>query len=100
MKGASRSTISDLYPKKYKSELPDTTFFRWTQFDVASCLLEKEEELIEHFLELQIDENKAAAPVHDQEIVEIQDPEVLNKEKSSSAKDPKKKQLKITSFFK
>ena len=80
MKGASRSTISDLYRKKYKSELPETTFFRWTQFDVASCLLEKEEEeeLIEHFLELQIDENNAAAPVHDQEIVEIQDPEVLN----------------------
>ena len=78
MKGASRSTISDLYRKKYKSELPDTTFFRWTQFDVASCLLVKEEELIEHFLELQIDENNAAAPVHDQEIVEIQDPEVLN----------------------
>ena len=40
--------------------------------------LEEEEELIEHFLELQIDENKAAALVHDQEIVEIQDPEVLN----------------------
>jgi hypothetical protein len=39
---------------------------------------EEEEELIEHFLELQIDENNAAAPVHDQEIVEIQDPEVLN----------------------
>ena len=72
------------------------------EFDVASCLLQKEEEeeLIEHFLELQIDENKAAAPVHDQEIVEIQDPEVLNKEKPSSAKDPKKEQLKITSFFK
>ena len=29
MKGASRSTISDLYRKKYKSELPETTFFRW-----------------------------------------------------------------------
>jgi hypothetical protein len=39
---------------------------------------EEEEELIEHFLELQIDEKNAAAPVHDQEIVEIQDPEVLN----------------------
>ena len=26
----------------------------------------------------QHDENKAAAPVHDQEIVEIQDPDVLN----------------------
>ena len=60
---------------------------------------EEEEELIEHFLELQIDENKAAAPVHDQDIVEIQDPEVLNEEKQSSAKD-RKKQLKITSFFK
>ena len=72
------------------------------EFDVASCLLQKEEEeeLIEHFLELIIDENKAAAPVHDQEIDEIQDPEVLNEEKPSSAKDPKKKQLKITSFFK
>ena len=40
------------------------------------------------------------APVHDQEIDEIQDPEVLNEEKPSSAKDPKKKQLKITGFFK
>ena len=29
MKRASRSTISDLYRKKYKSELPETTFFRW-----------------------------------------------------------------------
>ena len=71
------------------------------EYDVASCLLEKEEEeeLIEHFLELQIHENNSAAPVHDQEIVEIQDPEVLNEEKQSSAKD-RKKQLKITSFFK
>jgi hypothetical protein len=71
------------------------------EFDVASCLLQKEEkeELIDHFLELQIDQNKAAALVHDQEIVEIQDPEVLNEEKPSSAKDPKK-QLKITCFFK
>ena len=58
----------------------------------------EEEELIEQFLELQIDENKAAAPVHDQEIVEIQDPEVLNEEKPSTAKDSEK-QLKITSFF-
>ena len=47
----------------------------------------------------QHDENKAAAPVHDLDIVEIQDPEVLNEEKQSSAKD-RKKQLKITSFFK
>ena len=71
------------------------------EFDVASCLLQKEEdeELIEHFLELQIDENNAAAPVHDQEIVEIQDPDVLNEEKQSSA-NYKKKKLKITSFFK
>ena len=29
MKGASRSTISDLYRKKYKSELPERTFFAW-----------------------------------------------------------------------
>jgi hypothetical protein len=29
IKGASRSTISDLYRKKYKSELPERTFFRW-----------------------------------------------------------------------
>ena len=43
---------------------------QFEDFDVASCLLQKEEEeeLIEHFLELQIDENKAAAPVHDQDI--------------------------------
>ena len=98
MKGASRSTISE---RNTNLSFRRQRFFRWTQFDVASCLLEKEEEeeLIEHFLELQIDENNAAAPVHDQEIVEIQDPEVLNEEKQSSAKD-RKKQLKITSFFK
>ena len=55
------------------------------EFDVASCLLQKEEEeeLIDHFLELQIDENKAAALVHDQEIVKTQDPAVLNEEKPS-----------------
>lgn len=29
MKGASRSTISDLYRKKYKSEHPKRTFFAW-----------------------------------------------------------------------
>ena len=29
MKGASRSTISDLNRKKYKSELPERTFFAW-----------------------------------------------------------------------
>ena len=46
-------------------------------------------------LKLQIDENK----VHDQETVEIQDPEKVNVKKPSSAKDPRK-QLKITSFFK
>jgi hypothetical protein len=46
--------------------------------------LQKEEELIEHFLEFQIDGNKAAAPVHDQEIVKIQDPEVFNEEKPST----------------
>ena len=82
--------------KEFNQEIEE-----FEEYDVASCLLEKEEEeeLIEHFLELQIDENNAAAPVHDQEIVEIQDPEVLNEEKQSSAKD-RKKQLKITSFFK
>jgi len=60
--------------------------------------LEKEEEegLIRHFLELQIDENEA--PVHDQEVVEIQDPEAVNVKKPS-AKEPQK-QLKITRFFK
>ena len=29
LKGASRSTISDLYRKKHKSELPERTFYRW-----------------------------------------------------------------------
>ena len=57
---------------------------------------EEEEKLIEHCLELQIDENKVQ--VHDQETVEIQDPEEVNVKKPSSAKDPRK-QLKITSFF-
>ena len=48
------------------------------ELDVAWCLLEKEEEekLIEHCLELQIDEN--IAQIHDREIVEIQDPEEVN----------------------
>ena len=29
LKGASHSTISDLYRKKHKSELPERTFYRW-----------------------------------------------------------------------
>jgi len=102
MKGASRSTISDLYRKKYKSELPERTFFACLNLDETGVcrkidlknmvLMGNEDQLskitgmkerltftptITPFGPL---ENKAAAPVHDQEIVEIQDPEVLNKE--------------------
>ena len=43
-----------------------------------SYLLEnEEEELIEHFLRLAIEDQKAAASVLDQEVVEIQDSEEL-----------------------
>ena len=56
---------------------------QFEDLDVAESILEKEkeEELVEHFLELQIDENKAVSPM------EVEEP-------------LPKKQSKITSFFK
>ena len=67
------------------------------EYDVASSLLEKEEEeeLIEHFLALQIEKDEAAAQMDVQEEAPFQ----IIEEKSSRAPPPKK-QLKITSFFK
>ena len=70
------------------------------KYDVMSCLLEnEEEELIENFLRLAIEGQKAAASVLDQEVVEIQDSEELNVKKRSSRQGPKK-QPEINSFFK
>ena len=61
---------------------------------MADFILEKEEEkLIEHFLSLQIDDEKAGAQMDVQEEAPIQIPA----KKTSRAP---KKQLKITSFFK
>ena len=58
---------------------------QFEDLDVAESILEKEkekeEELVEHFLEFQIDENKAVSPI------EVEEP-------------LPKKQSKITSFFK
>jgi hypothetical protein len=69
------------------------------EYDVASSLLEKEEEeeLIEHFLALQIEKDEAAAQMDVQGEATFQ----IIKEKSSRAPaNAPKKQLKITSFFK
>ena len=68
------------------------------EVDVASSLLEKEEEeeLIEHFLALQIEKDEAA-----QMDVQEEAPFQIIEEKSSRAPaNAPKKQLKITSFFK
>jgi hypothetical protein len=62
---------------------------------VADFILEKEEEesLVDHFLSLQIDDEKAGAQMDVQEQAPIQIPA----KKTSKAPE---KQLKITSFFK
>jgi hypothetical protein len=62
---------------------------------LADFILEKEEEesLIEHFLSLQIDDEKAEAQMDVKEQAAIQIPA----KKTSKAPE---KQLKITSFFK
>jgi 4-alpha-glucanotransferase len=134
LKGASRSTISDLYRKKYNSELSERTFRQWKkdsksileaksnhefikerkksssmqkfeekikleEYDVASSLLEKEEEeeLIEHFLGLQIETDEAAAQMEVQEEAPFQ---IIEEKSSRAPANAPKKQLKITSFFK
>ena len=65
------------------------------EYDVADFILEKEEEewLIEHFLSLQIDDEKAWAQMNVQEQAPIQ----ISAKKTCKAPE---KQLKITSFFK
>ena len=65
------------------------------EYDVADFILEKEEEesLIEHFLSLQIDDEKAGAQMDVEEQAPIQIPA------KKTSKTPGE-QLKITSFFK
>ena len=66
--------------------------------DVASSLLEKEEEeLIEHFLGLQIEKDEAAAQMEVQEEAPFQ---IIEEKSSRAPANAPKKQLKITSFFK
>ena len=69
------------------------------EYDVASSLLEKEEEeeLIEHFLALQIEKDGAAAPMDVQEEAPIQ---VIEEKSTRAPANAPKKQMKITSFFK
>lgn len=79
---------------------------KFEDLDVAASVLEKEEEeeLVEHFLTLQIDETKAVSPMEVEEGVQV---EATDEDctKSTAAKKPStsnwpKKQSKITSFFK
>ena len=69
---------------------------QFEDLDVAESILEKEEveELVEHFLELQIDENKAVSAM------EVEEVHVQATEKDGAKKPLPKKQSKITSFFK
>jgi hypothetical protein len=68
------------------------------EYDVASSLLEKEEEeLIEHFLALQIEKDEAAAQMDVQEEAPFQ---IIEEKSSRAPANAPKKQLKITSFFK
>ena len=69
------------------------------EYDVASSLLEKEEEeeLIEHFLGLQIEKDEAAAQMEVQEEAPFQ---IIEEKSSRAPANAPKKQLKITSFFK
>ena len=79
---------------------------KFEDLDVAASVLEKEEEeeLVEHFLTLQIDETKAVSPMEVEEGVQVEATDEDCTE-STAAKKPStsnwpKKQSKITSFFK
>ena len=67
------------------------------EYDVASSLLEKEEEeeLIEHFLALQIEKDEAAAQMDEEAPIQI-----IEEKLTRAPANAPKKQLKITSFFK
>jgi len=69
------------------------------EYDVATSLLEKEEEeeLIEHFLALQIEKDEAEAQMDVQEEAPIQ---IVEEKSTRAPANAPKKQLKITSFFK
>ena len=68
---------------------------------VAERVLEKqeEEELVEHFLALQIDETRPATLMEIEEVPQVQVTDNADTEKPSTSKWPKI-QSKITSFFK
>ena len=79
---------------------------KFEDLDVAASVLEKEEEeeLVEHFLTLQIDETKAVSPMEVEKGVQVEATDEDCTE-STAAKKPStsnwpKKQSKITSFFK
>ena len=69
------------------------------EYDVASSLLEKEEEkeLIERFLALQIEKDEAAAQMDVQDEATFQ---IIEEKSTRATANAPKKQLKITSFFK
>ena len=68
--------------------------------DVLESVLEREdeEELVEHFLALQIDETRAATPMEIEEEPQVQVIESADTAKPSTPKWPEK-QSKITKFF-
>ena len=79
---------------------------QFEDLDVAASVLEKEEEeeLVEHFLALQIDESKIVSPMVVEDGVHIEETDKDGAE-ATAAKKPltsnwPKKQSKITSFFK
>ena len=68
--------------------------------DVAGMVLEKEEEenLVENFLALQIDETRPATPMEIEEVPQVQVTDNADAEMPSTSKWPMK-QSKISSFF-
>ena len=72
---------------------------KFEEYDVASSLLEKEEEeeLNEHFLALQIEIDEVAAKMDVQEEAPFR---IIEEKSSRAPANAPKKQLKITSFFK
>jgi hypothetical protein len=59
--------------------------------------MEEEEDLIEHFLALQIEKDEAAAQMDVQEETPIK---IIEEKSTRAPANAPKKQLKITSFFK
>ena len=81
--------------KEYLEEIDE-----FEDLDVAEMVLEKEDEenLVENFLALQIDETRPATPMEIEEVPQVQVTDNADAEKPSTSNWPKK-QPNITSFF-